>query len=170
MKHFIKRYFGWYLWLSIYTTAIGGLIGLACFSLSPFFPIFVMFFFVLYPAALALAAPLNLLVLPPAFHLLRDHPWRQTWLHLIGMAGGLLSPTLAAPAWCMLFEPRFPLRGLCGLDPLGPSFEPTLSVAFAVVGLIAGFCCAGLFNKHGDRASIFDVNAALDALRQQEPR
>jgi hypothetical protein len=55
MKHFIKRYFGWYLWLSIYTTAIGGLIGLACFSLSPFFPIFVMFFFVLYPAALALA-------------------------------------------------------------------------------------------------------------------
>ena len=128
-----------YLWLSIYTTAIGGLIGLACFALSPFFPLFVMFFFVLYPAALALAAPLNLLVLPPAFHLLRDHPRRQTWLHVIGMAGGLLSPTLAAPAWCMLFEPRFPLRGLCALDPLGPSFEPALSVAFAVVGLIAGF-------------------------------
>jgi hypothetical protein len=89
------------------------------------------------------------------------------------MAGGLLSPTLAAPAWCMLFEPRFPLRGLCALNPLNPlepSFEPALSVAFAIVGLIAGFCCAGVFNKHGDRASIFDVNAALDGLRQQEPR
>ena len=83
MKHFIKRYCGWYLWLSIDTTAIGGLIGLVCFALNPFFPFFVMYFFVLYPAALALAAPLNLLVLPPAFHLLRNHPRRQTWLHVI---------------------------------------------------------------------------------------
>ena len=32
MTYFLKRYFGWYLWLGVYTTAIGGLIGLLCFS------------------------------------------------------------------------------------------------------------------------------------------
>jgi ABC-type Fe3+ transport system permease subunit len=124
----------------------------------------------LYPAALALAALLNLVMLPSTFHLLREYPKRRRWLHLIGMAGGAVSPTLAAPAWCTVFEAKFPLRGLCALNPLEQSFEPALSLGFSIVGLIAGFCCAGLFNRHGDRASIFDVNAALDALRQQEPR
>jgi len=30
--------------------------------------------------------------------------------------------------------------------------------------------CAGLFHKHGDRPSVFDVNAALQPLRESETR
>ena len=65
---FLKRYFGWYVWLGLYASAIGAFVGMACFSV---------------PAA--------------------------------------------------------------------------------------GMICARVFGKHGDRASIFDVNAALDAARGSPP-
>jgi hypothetical protein len=29
---FLKRYFGWYIWLGLYATAVGAFVGMACFS------------------------------------------------------------------------------------------------------------------------------------------
>jgi len=53
---FVKRYFGWYLWLGIYTTAIGALIGFAIFCISPFVPVMIIWFGLLYGLAVACAA------------------------------------------------------------------------------------------------------------------
>jgi hypothetical protein len=36
------------------------------------------------------------------------------------------------------------------------------------IGALAGMVCARLWHKHGDKASIFDVNAQLDAARAEQ--
>ena len=70
---FLKRYFGWYLWLGIYASAIGALVGMAFFAF-PFLPFLIFFFFYIFPLGFAFAAPLNLALLPVVFHLTRDDP------------------------------------------------------------------------------------------------
>jgi hypothetical protein len=168
MTYFLKRYFGWYLWLGVYTTAIGGLIGLLCFSV-PFLPFLVIFFFSLYPAALMFAAALNLVILPVAFHALRANPRRRMWLRLTGIVGGFFSPILPGVlAWCALTPVgSFPTLFACRTaEPFLDRMESMTGLL--IVGSIAGFFCGGLFDKHGDRGSIFDVNEALRSLRESE--
>jgi hypothetical protein len=168
VTYFLKRYFGWYLWLGVYTTAIGGLIGLLCFSV-PFLPFLVIFFFSVYPPALVFAAPLNLVMLPVAFHRLRANPRRRMWLRLTGIVGGFFSPILPGVlAWCA-WNPvgSFPVLFACRTaEPFLDRMESMTGLL--IVGSIAGFFCGGLFDKHGDRGSIFDVNEALRSLRESE--
>ena len=169
MWHFIKRYFGWYLWLGNYATAVGALIGLLCFSF-PCLPFIVIYLVPLYGIALACAAPLNLTLLPVAFHAFRAHPKRRTLLRLTGVVGGFFSPTAGALAWCA-FTPigTFPLPFAChAAEPLYDRL--TSLIGLYIAGAIAGFFCAGLFHKHGDTPSVFDVNAALQQLRESETR
>jgi hypothetical protein len=169
MWHFIKRYFGWYLWLGIYATAVGALIGLLCFSF-PLLPIIVIYFVPLYGIALACAAPLNLTLLPVVFHAFRAHPKRRTLLRLTGVVGGFFSPAVGALAWCA-FTPigTFPSPFACrAAEPLYDRLASLIGLYIA--GAIAGFFCAGLFHKHGDRPSVFDVNAALQSLGESETR
>jgi hypothetical protein len=168
MWHFIKRYFGWYLWLGIYATAVGALIGLLCFS--PLLPFILIYFIPVYGYALAFAAPLNLTLLPVVFHAFRAHPKRRTLLRLTGVVGGFFSPALGALAWCA-FIPIGTFPSLAACRAAEPLYERLSSgIGLYIVGSIAGFFCGGLFQKHGDRPSAFDVNAALQEVRESETR
>lgn len=168
MWHFIKRYFGWYLWLGIYATAVGALIGLLCFF--PLLLFIVIYFIPLYGIALACAAPLNLTLLPVVFHALRAHPKRRTLLRLTGIVGGFFSPAAGALALCA-FIPIGTFPSLAACRAAEPLYDRLTSlIGLYVVGAIAGFFCAGLFHKHGDRPSVFDVNAALQGVRESETR
>jgi hypothetical protein len=162
---FLRRYFGWYLWLGSYATAIGAVAGIACFSF-PFLPILIVALGRILPAALAFAAPLNLVMLPIAFHILREREARTARLRVIGAIGGFVSPTLAALAWGLI-DPTGPWTVV--VDPLELArlwqYAPAM-IAFSIAGSIAGLVCARLFHKHGDKPSLFDVNAALESHRQ----
>jgi hypothetical protein len=160
MWHFIRRYFGWYIWLGIYATAVGALIGLLCFSF-PLLPIIVIYFVPLYGLALACAAPLNLTLLPIVFHAFRARLKRRTLLRLTGVVGGFFSPALGALAWCA-FIPIGMFPSLFACRAAEPLYDRLTSlIGLNIAGAIAGFFCAGLFHKHGERPSVFDVNAAL---------
>jgi hypothetical protein len=154
---FLKRYFGWYLWLGFYATAIGALAGIACFSF-PFLPFLIVALGRILPAALAFAAPLNIVMLPIAFHLLRNRAGRTKWLRIVGAIGGFLSPTLAAIAWGLI-DPAGPWT--VTIDPAELArlwqYAPAM-IGFSVVGSIAGLVCARLFHKHGDKPSPLDAN------------
>ena len=167
MSLFLRRFFGWYLWLAGYCAVIGALVGMACFTV-PFLPFLVVFFFYIFPVALAYAAPLNFIVLPAAFHALRNSARRRAALGMVGLVGGFLSPAVAALAWGLI-DLRSPWSTLW--RPPSPEAFWQLSevmIVFSPLGAIAGFVCARLFDKHGDKPSFFDVNAALDALRKDQ--
>jgi hypothetical protein len=165
MRMFLGRFFGWYLWLGCYAAAIGALVGMLCFS-GPLLPFLLLLFFVIYPPALAFAAPLNLFILPVAFHLLRENPKRALWLRITGVLGGFVSPTIAVLALIAL-DWKFPgsMRNIASRELSDVAASMAM---FSVVGSIAGLACARIFNKHGDKASIFDVNGQLAALREQQ--
>jgi hypothetical protein len=161
---FLKRFFGWYLWLGIYTSAIGALVGMLCFSF-PLLPLLIVAFFGIFPAGLVFAAPLNLIILPVAFHLCRNSTRRAVALRLTGLLGGFVSPTLGGLTWDAL-HPNGPVTFVTPPADLSQLWQYwSVMVAFGAVGAIAGIICARLFHKHGDRASVFDVNAALDSMR-----
>jgi hypothetical protein len=162
---FLKRYVGWYLWLGCYATAIGAVAGMACFSF-PFLPILIVSLGRILPAALAFAAPLNLMMLPIAFHVLKNRDSRATRLRVVGAIGGFASPTLAALVWGLI-DPTGPWTIVVNPAELARlwQYAPAM-IAFSIAGSIAGLVCAGLFDKHGDRPSLFDINAALESHRQ----
>jgi hypothetical protein len=164
---FLRRFFGWYLWLAGYSAVIGALVGMACFTV-PFLPFLVVFFFYIFPVALAYAAPLNFIVLPVAFHALRTSAKRRTALRVVGLLGGFLSPAVAGLAWGLI-DLRSPWATLWR-QPFPEAFWhlSEIMIVFSAVGAIAGLVCARLFDKHGDKPSVFDVNAALDALRKDQ--
>jgi hypothetical protein len=164
---FLKRYLGWHIWLGLYATAIGALVGIACFAI--FLPPLVLFFFQIFAVGVAFAAPLTLLILPVALHVLRAHPRRAVALRIVGAVGGLVSPTIATLVW-FSFDRAGPWRmGLRSEAPERLWDDLTPLLVFSLVGSIAGMVCAGLFAKHGDKAAIFDVNAALDSARGSLP-
>ena len=171
MQLFLRRYFGWYLWLAGYSAAIGALVGIACFAV-PFLPILILLFLKLFPVAFVYAAPLNFIVLPVAFHAFRNSPRRRTALRAIGLLGGFLSPIVAGLAWSLVDSHGPWLTPWRWLMPWGPpeafSDLAPIMILFSAVGAIAGLVCARLFDKHGDKPSFFDVNAALDALRNEQ--
>jgi hypothetical protein len=152
---FLKRYFGWYLWLGIYASAIGSLVGMAFFAF-PFLPFLIFFFFYIFPLGFALAAPLNLALLPVVFHLTRDDPRRRRTLRLAAAIGGTVSPLIGWSVAGTLFLPN-------AATPR--DLFPFPFVFFGFIGALAGMVCARLWHKHGDKASIFDVNGQLDATR-----
>jgi hypothetical protein len=167
MWHFLERYFGWYLWLAAYCTVIGALVGLACFTivLLPLFLWFAPVLAVLFaPAGLAYAAPLNVLVLPVAFHCLRHSQHRQALLQLVGILGGFVSPGLVMLA----AELADPDKTSSITRALLLTAQPNLArlALLSVAGAIAGVVCAKLFHKHGSKPSLFDINANLEALRR----
>jgi hypothetical protein len=162
MQVFLGRFFGWYVWLGCYTAAIGALVGMSFFF--PLLPILIVLFVPIYTVALTFAAPLNLLILPVAFHVLREHPKRALWLGVAGCLGGLVSPAIAVLTLMGLGIP-FPWP----MAHWNQTFwESPVIAAFSVIGAIAGLICARVFNKHGDKASLFDVNGQLAALREQQ--
>jgi hypothetical protein len=78
--------------------------------------------------------------------------------------GGFVSPTPVACAVGIL-RPSGPwtpwtIPSLADFELYLP-----LVLALSAVGAIAGIVCARLFHKHGDKPSLFDVNAALDSVR-----
>jgi hypothetical protein len=163
MWFFLRRLFGWYVWLGCYSAAIGALVGISFFSF-PFLPVLLLFFIPIYAIGLMFAAPLNLFILPVAFHLLREHPKRALWLGIAGFLGGLASPAVAVLALsAMHLTLSWPMTQF-----RSNFWEPVVIAGFSVIGAIAGLVCARVFNKHGDKASIFDVNGQLAALREQQ--
>jgi MFS family permease len=130
---------------------------MACFAL-PLLPVLIVFFPRIFALGLMIAAPLNLVLLPAAFHALRGRPDRAKLLRRLGLAAGGLSPL----GWLLV--------NALSPDGGGPgSFDLLIpAICFAIAGAIAGAVCARLWHKHGDRASIFAVNAALDHLRSQQ--
>jgi hypothetical protein len=167
MRFFLRRFFGWYLWLAGYSAVIGALVGMACFTV-PLLPILVALFFYVFPVALAYAAPLNFIVLPAAFHALRNSARRRAGLRVVGLLGGFLSPAVAGLAWGLI-DSHSPWRMLWR-PPSQEAFWQLseIMIVFSPVGAIAGLVWARLFDKHGDKPSVFDVNAALDALRKDQ--
>ena len=93
------------------------------------------------------------------------------WLSVTRIVGGILSPILPAVlAWCA-WNPAgsFPVLFSCRTaEPFLDRMESMTGLL--IVGSIAGFFCGGLFDKHGDRGFIFDVNEALRSLRESELR
>ena len=164
MWHFLARYFGWYLWLAAYCTVIGALVGLACCAvlLLPFIVIFIVY---LLPVAVAYAAPLNILVLPVVFHCVRHRQHRSMLLQIVGSLGGFVSAGLVmvAAEWADPAKASLIARAL-----LLAEANPARLVLLSVAGAIAGVVCARLFHKHGDKASVFDINANLEALRKEQ--
>ena len=157
MWHFLKRYFGWYLWLGIYASSVGALVGMAFFAF-PFLAFLIFFFFYIFPLGFAFAAPLNLIVLPVVFHLMRDAPNRTRMLRLAAATGGTVSPLVGWLVAGTLFLPNAATpRDIFPLFPF-----------LGFIGALAGMVCARLWHKHGDKASIFDVNAQLDAARAEQ--
>jgi hypothetical protein len=138
MLLFLRRYCGWYFWLGLYTSIIGALIGMACFAI--FFLLIVLAGIAhLFPWAFAFAAPLNLVMLPIAFHLLCDHPDRKSSLQLVGLIGGFVSPTLGLLVLGIFNrEARTMLGNLTSLVAI-----------LGIAGSIAGAMCARLWNRRG---------------------
>jgi hypothetical protein len=164
MWHFLARYFGWYLWLAAYCTIIGALVGLACCAvfLLPFILIFIVY---LLPVAVAYAAPLNMLVFPLAFHCLRNGRRRLVFLQAVGLLAGFVSPGLVMLT-AELADPAKTSSAARAL--LLAQDNPVRLALLSVAGALAGIVCAKLFHKHGDKPSIFDVNAQLEALRKDQ--
>jgi hypothetical protein len=89
-------------------------------------------------------------------------------LRVVGVLGGLLSPTVAALAWGLI-DLRSPWATLWRPPSLEAFWQLSeIMIVLSPVGAIAGLVCARLFDKHGDKPSVFDVNAALDALRKDQ--
>ena len=165
MWTFLKRYFGWYLWLGLYTTVLGALVGVA-FFVFPWAPVIIMFFGGVAMVALAFSAPLNLVVLPIAFHILRDRPGRAAALRMVGAVGGFLSiPPVAAVLGLVRDSGPWQPWILPGWDAFAAALPMLLT--FSLIGAVAGMVCAKRFYRHGDAGSLFDINAALDYVRAQ---
>jgi hypothetical protein len=151
---FLKRYFGWYLWLGIYASSIGALVGMAFFAF-PFLPFLILGFFKVFPVGFAFAAPLNLVLLPVVFHLTRDRKDRPRALGRAAAIGGTVSPLIG---WLVAGELFFKTAAIS--RDLWPTF-----ILFGCTGALAGMVCARLWIKHGDQPSIFDLNGQLEAAR-----
>jgi hypothetical protein len=155
IKWFLASRGGWYLWLGLYTAAINAVAGIACFSV-PFLPLLIVSLDRILPAALAFAAPLNIVILPIAFHILRNRKSRVAGLRIAGAVGGFASPTLVAPAWGLL-DPTGPWTVVVDPTNLGrlAQYAPAM-IAFSIAGSIAGMVCATRFHKHGEKPSLFE--------------
>jgi hypothetical protein len=166
MWAFIKRYLGWYFWLGLYTTGVGALIGVLIFFvlLSGFLAVFLIFVIPkVLIVAVTFAAPLNLVMLPVTFQALRESVERRRAMRVVGAAGGFLSPLLATFVWRWV-------------DPSDGFFREVLQypsstfgnvyLFFPFVGAVSGIVCGGAFEARGDKASIFDADAALEAVRK----
>jgi hypothetical protein len=138
---FAKRYVGNYLWLSLFTTVGGAAIGCAIFL-----PLFLFF-----PTAIGigmivgsvLSAPLNLIVLPPLFHILRDGETRQRTMAWVGCLVGLISPAAAVFYWASHTSGVVPAAG------------PVLLLMS--LGGLSGLWCGWFFDRHGNDPSALDI-------------
>jgi hypothetical protein len=162
MRHFLERYFGWYLWLAAYCSVVGVLVGLVCCAMV-LLPIILFLIVYLAPAAVAYAIPLNFLILPVAFHCLQDRRNGRTLILAVGLLGGLVSPGLVMLAADMADPEK--ASTITRTLLLGQENVFRL-VLLSVAGAIAGVVCARLFHKHGSKPSLFDINANLEALRR----
>jgi hypothetical protein len=109
---FLRRFLGWYLWLGLFTTALGALVGVLVVA---FLISLVFAFIAIVPSmglGLTFAAPLGLAALPLAFHALRTSPYRPGTMGLIGAVGGFISPIAVTLAWEHVLGP--PSRSVSG--------------------------------------------------------
>lgn len=167
MGHLLKRYLGWYVWLAAFCAVIGGVVGLACFAVV-LLPLVALSITVVLPVAVAYATPLNVLILPIAFHRLRNSQRRRTLLRATGLLGGFISPGLIVLA----VKLSDPVSGssIGNALLLADQWGPIGLLVFSAVGAVAGLICANLFDRYGDKPSPFDVNTSLEALRSDETR
>ena len=154
MTFFVQRYVSHYLWLGLFASIVASLIGMFILAL-PGFPLMLTLFVQVFFVGCVMEAPLNLVMLPIVFHLARFSSRRQLALRLVGGLGGLLSPSIAILIWGAL-DPHgaFGDFFLFGASRVIVERWPTW-LGFSFSGAVAGLICAGLFNKHGDRPSVF---------------
>ena len=122
----------------------------------PFLPILVLLFIPIFATALVFAAPLNLFILPVAFHLLREHPERAWWLGIAGFLGGI-RPRRRSRYWrCVRWTSRFPWPWTHFRSNFG---EPIAIAVFSVIGSIAGLVCARLHKPATRRRSSISTDS-----------
>ena len=156
----VKRYLGWYLWLGSFTTFAGAIIGCALFGCLIFFFLAILMGFKL---GLIISAPVNLVILPIAFHLSRASSHRASIMRLSGGIAGCATPVIAILLLRQV-APQILPPGLSGLAPVDDiSLLPLMGT-----GIAAGIWCGWFFERRGDNSSIFDVNAGLEAARNQK--
>ena len=169
MSYFILRYVTHYLWLGLFASIVASLIGMFILAL-PGFPLMLTLFVQVFFVGCVMEAPLNLVILPVVFHLTRFSSRRRTVLLLAGGIGGLLSPGIAIFIWGAL-DPRGAFGDFFIFDASRLVVErwPSL-LGFSISGAVAGLICAGLFNKHGDRPTVFAQIRNGAPLRLPTPR
>jgi hypothetical protein len=136
-------------WCSVAGCLLGTAIGMAL--LLPSLGIAVLAGLALGPV---IAAPLNFLFLPLACLYLRGRPYNPNLLPIVGVLGGLVSPFLAEVILRWIGPPVYS----------APSpFLNEMNYVLAPVAMVAGFCCALMFQPMVQRLATSDVREGAAA-------
>lgn len=101
-----------------------------------------------------IAAPLNFLFLPLACLYLRGRPYRPNLLPVVGVLGGLISPFLTEAFLRWVGPPVYSTRS---------PFLNEMNFALAPVAMVAGFCCALMFQPVVRRLAAPEVREGVAA-------